>query len=219
MSSASNGVRAIFWDNDGVLVDTEQLYFRVTQDVLASAGVTLTAEQYVELFLVQGRGSWHLLEERGVAADEIDRLREHRNALYSDALARAPLVLAGVRAVLDELHGKYLMGIVTTSSKEHFGVIHRSSGLLDYFDFVLTAGDYARKKPHPDPYLRAIERSGVEAGACVAVEDSERGLASATGAGLRCFVVPTALTRGRAFAGAHRILDAVTDLPAALGAA
>ena len=219
MSSASDDVRAIFWDNDGVLVDTEQLYFRVTQEVLASAGVTLTADQYVELFLVQGRGSWHLLEERGVADEEIDRLRERRNALYSDALERAPLVLAGVRSVLDALHGKYVMGIVTTSNKDHFDVIHRSSGLLDYFDFVLTPGDYARKKPHPDPYLRAIERSGIDAGACVAVEDSERGLAAAAGAGLRCFVVPTPLTRGRPFAGAHRILDAVTDLPAALGAA
>lgn len=216
MSSGSDAVKAIFWDNDGVLVDTEQLYFRVTQQVLASVDVLLTEDQYVELFLVQGRGSWHLAEERGIPADEIDRLRDRRNALYAESLARAPLVLAGVQSVLDELHGKYVMGIVTTSSREHFDVIHQSSGLLRYFDFVLTAGDYARKKPHPDPYLRAVERSGVDGSACVAIEDSERGLASATAAGLRCLVVPTPLTRGRAFAGAYRILTGITDLPAAL---
>jgi HAD superfamily hydrolase (TIGR01509 family) len=216
MSSGSDAVKAIFWDNDGVLVDTEQLYFRVTQQVLASVDVPLTEDQYVELFLVQGRGSWHLAEERGIPADEIDRLRDRRNAIYAERLRRTPLVLAGVQSVLDELHGKYVMGIVTTSSREHFDVIHQSSGLLRYFDFVLTAGDYARKKPHPDPYLRAVERSGVDHSACVAIEDSERGLASATAAGLRCLVVPTPLTRGRAFAGAHRILGHVTDIPAAL---
>ena len=218
MSSGHDAVKAIFWDNDGVLVDTEQLYFQVTQQVLASAGVRLTEDEYVELFLVQGRGAWHLAEEHGIPADEIDRLRDRRNAIYSESLGRAPLVLAGVQSVLDELHGKYVMGIVTTSSKEHFDVIHQSSGLLRYFDFVLTAGDYARKKPHPDPYLRAVECSGVDRSACVAVEDSERGLASATAAGLRCLVVPTPLTRGRAFAGAHRVLGGVTEIPAALSA-
>jgi HAD superfamily hydrolase (TIGR01509 family) len=216
MSSGSSALKAIFWDNDGVLVDTEQLYFRATKDVLASVGVELTEEQYIELLLVQGRGAWHLAEERGIAADEIDRLRHRRNALYAECLARAPLVVAGVESVLAELHGRYVMGIVTTCSPDHFEVIHRSSGLLKYFDFVLLPGDYGRHKPHPDPYQRAIERSGFASGACVAIEDSERGLASATAAGLRCFVVRTPLTRGRTFAGALRILDSVTDIPSAL---
>ena len=145
-------VKAVFWDNDGVLVDTEHLYFQATKQVLASAGVELTEQEYVELFLVQGRGSWHLAEARGIPASEIDRLRDVRNALYSEWLVRAPLVAAGVASVLDSLRGKYMMGVVTTSSREHFEVIHRSSGLLKYFDFVLLPGDYARKKPHPDPY-------------------------------------------------------------------
>jgi len=125
-------------------------------------------------------------------------------------------VLAGVESVLAELHGRYVMGIVTTCSRDHFDVIHRSSGLLQYFDFVLLPGDYDRHKPHPDPYLRAIERSGFEPDACVAIEDSERGLASATAAGLRCFVIPTGLNRGGTFAGAHRVLETIADVPAAL---
>src|SRR4051812_621954 len=58
-------IKAIFWDNDGVLVDTERLYFRATQETLDAAGVLLDHEQYVEFFLRQGRGAWHLLEERG----------------------------------------------------------------------------------------------------------------------------------------------------------
>ena len=68
-------VKAILWDNDGVLVDTEHLYFAATQHVLASAGISLTQEQYIELFLMQGKGAWHLAEERGVPSVDIDRLR------------------------------------------------------------------------------------------------------------------------------------------------
>jgi beta-phosphoglucomutase-like phosphatase (HAD superfamily) len=59
-------IKAIFWDNDGVLVDTERLYFRATQHVLATVGIPLTKEQYIDLFLVQGKGAWHLAADKGL---------------------------------------------------------------------------------------------------------------------------------------------------------
>ena len=68
-------------------------------------------------------------------------------------------------------------------------------------------------KPHPDPYLMAIERSGAAPEECMAVEDSERGLEAAVVAGIRCIIVPTALTRGCRFAGAHAIVSSVSEVP------
>jgi HAD superfamily hydrolase (TIGR01509 family) len=212
-------IKAIFWDNDGVLVETEHLYFKATQHALSLAGIPLTEEQYIELFLVQGRGAWHLAEEKGATPTEIDRLRKERNAFYARLLLEAPRLVAGIADVLDELRDKYIMGIVTSSRKDHFDLIHQSTGLLKYFDFVLTADDYARTKPDPDPYLEAIERSGVDRTACVAVEDSERGLESATRAGIRCIIVPTSLTRCGRFVGAHHVLGSVSEIPPVLLAA
>ena len=212
-------IKAILWDNDGVLVETEHLYFQATEHVLRSAGISLTEQQYIELFLVQGRGAWHLAEERGISPGEIDRLRDERNALYARSLVQAPRLVAGIASVLELLHGNYVMGVVTSSRKDHFDLMHRSTGLLKYFDFVLTASDYARTKPDPEPYLRAIERSGVDQDVCVAVEDSERGLESATRAGISCIVVPTSLTRGARFLGARHVLASVSEIPAVLSAA
>jgi HAD superfamily hydrolase (TIGR01509 family) len=209
-------IRAIFWDNDGVLVETEHLYFQATQDVLASVGIRLTQDEYIELFLVQGRGAWHLAEERGIAPRDIDQLRDERNALYADRLAQAVPLAADITKVLDALHGRYVMGVVTSSRKDHFDLIHRTTGLLKYFDFVLTASDYTRVKPDPEPYRRAVERSGVGRESCVAIEDSERGLASAKGAGISCIVVPTALTRGGNFDGADRVLGSIGEILAVL---
>jgi HAD superfamily hydrolase (TIGR01509 family) len=209
-------IEAIFWDNDGILVETEQLYFQATQHVLNGVGVALTEADYIQLFLVQGRGAWHLAEEHGIPRSEIRRLRDERNALYSEWLAQAPPLTAGITEVLDALRGKYVMGVVTSSRKDHFDLIHRTTGMLKYFDFVLTADDFSRVKPDPEPYLLAVARSGIDPGACVAVEDSERGLQSATAAGISCIVVPTALTRGGTFAGAHRILNSISQIPAVL---
>src|SRR4029450_11094919 len=59
-----SATKAIFWDNDGVLVNTEHIYFEATQRILATIGIPLTPNQYLEMFLVQGKGAWHLAEER-----------------------------------------------------------------------------------------------------------------------------------------------------------
>ena len=110
-------IKAIFWDNDGILVDTEHLYFLATKQTLAVTGIELTEEQYLGLFLVQSKGAWHLAEEKGVSLQEINRLRKERDLLYSKLLAQETLVINGVEEVLKNLHGKYLMGIVTSSKK------------------------------------------------------------------------------------------------------
>jgi HAD superfamily hydrolase (TIGR01509 family) len=179
-------------------------------------GVPLTREQYIELFLVQGKGAFHLAAERGILPDEVALLRKERDIIFSDLLLRESLVIDGVRKVLDSLHGRFMMGIVTSSERMHFDLIHRNTDLMRYFQFVLLSGDYARSKPHPDPYLMALERSGLHPDECLVVEDSARGLAAACSAGLRCVVVPSELTRGSDFSGAYRVLDSLAELPQVL---
>src|SRR5262245_30243482 len=126
-------IKALFWDNDGVLVDTERFYFQATQQVLATVGIPLSEAQYIELFLVQGQGAWHLAAAKGLQPAAVAALRDERNAIYSALLARESLLIDGVREVLASLHGKYTMGIVTSSESDHFEIIHRTTGILPYF--------------------------------------------------------------------------------------
>ena len=209
-------IKAILWDNDGILVDTERLYFLATRQVLAAIGINLTQEIYVEFFLNQGKGAWHLAEERGIAPEEIARLRNERDARYSRLLCEEALVIDGVETTLNALSRKYVMGIVTSSQRDHFELIHQSTGLLKYFDFVITSDNYTRFKPDPEPYLVAVERTGFGKDECLAVEDSERGLASATGAGVKCLVIPHELTRVCSFTGAYKILNNVREVASEL---
>lgn len=184
-----------------------------SRSVLAEQGIDLSEAGYVDLFMRQNRGLLHYADEHAWSADELGRMRARRNERYADMLAREPLVLDGVEATLQALHGRVRMAIVTSSRRDHFELIHRRTGLLRYFDFVLTDGDYAASKPDPAPYAAAIARAGADPSACVVIEDSERGLASARAAGLRCVIVPSRLTRGQPFDGAWRVLDDVRDVP------
>ena len=205
-------LKAIFWDNDGVLVDTEGLYFQATREALASVGVDVTRDLFIEISLGQGKSLFDLAEERGVTAEAIDRLREERNGRYSELLRGDTQVLDGVEETLRQLQGRVSMGVVTGSRGDHFEIIHTSTDLLQYFDFVLTREDYGEAKPAPDSYLAAMDRQGLTPEACLVVEDSERGMRAALGAGIRCLVVPNALTRGGNFSGAYRVLDGIREV-------
>jgi HAD superfamily hydrolase (TIGR01509 family) len=209
-------LRAILWDNDGVLVDTEPLFLQATRDALARVDIVLELAQYVEISLARGGSCFDLAAERGVSDDEIEELRVWRNVRYSQLLRGGVRVFEGVTKSITALHGRFPMAIVTSSNPEHFDEIHQPLGLVDYFEFVLTNGDYVRHKPHPEPYLRAAERLGLEPESCLVVEDTERGLDAALAAGMRCVVVPHELTRQADFRRAHGVLESLHDLPDAV---
>jgi HAD superfamily hydrolase (TIGR01509 family) len=205
-------IKAILWDNDGVLVDTEPLFFRATREVLARVGVNLTQELYAEYLLKQGKGAWHLAAERGVSPDGIELMRKERNAIYEQLLRQGNAVIDGAEKTLAKLYGKFIMGIVTSSDPEHLEIIHQSTGLLRYFDFVVTSLYFTNYKPHPEPYLVGFERTGCSKDECIVVEDSPRGLTAAKAAGIRCLVIPYGLAAKENFSGAYMVLNAITDV-------
>ncbi len=220
MTGKLSGIRAVFWDNDGILVDTEQLYYQATRETLAAVGIELTPEQYYQFFLVQNCGAFHLAQAKGISEQAIDELRRARHARYSELLQTSQVVIEGADAILQQMNGKYIMGIVTSSRRDHFEVTHQQTNLTQYVDFVLTSDDYdmAKTKPDPEPYLAAIRRSGCRPEECLAVEDSERGLLAATRAGLKCVAIPRDLTRRGDFRAAYRVLNSITDMATILAA-
>lgn len=203
--------KAIFWDNDGVLVDTERLYFQATQDTLASVGIVLDQDTYRQYFLLQSSGAWHLAEHQGFSAEQIESLKADRNALYSQLLRDHATAMDGAEQVLKSLAPRLTMGVVTTSHRNHFDIIHHTTGFKQYFDFILAREDYEHSKPNPEPYLKAIEVAGLPPADCVAIEDTERGLIAAKAAGLTCWVIPTHLNQTGDFSAADRVLGHISE--------
>jgi len=208
----NNEFKAILFDNDGVLVDTERLYYQANREMFRAAGFELTPEIYQQFYLRQNCGAWHLAEQAGTDPEKFPAMREARNKSYSKLLAAEEILIPGVLEAVKTLSARYTVGVVTSSRRDHFNIIHRRTGLLPYFKFVVAEGDYANSKPSPEPYLAGIERSGAEAESCLAVEDTERGLAAAVGAGLKCWIIPSPLTSRQDFSAADAVLDSISDL-------
>jgi HAD superfamily hydrolase (TIGR01509 family) len=208
--------RVLLWDHDGVLVDTEALYRKATRETLASVGVELSDAAYRQLFLVESRGAWHLVEERGVAARQVVELKRARNERYVELLRTTDVAIPGALDVVRRLAAHFRMAIVTTSARAHFDVIHAGRELPTHFELVLAREDYVFAKPEPEPYLRALKALGAAADECLVIEDSERGLRAARAAGLSCWVVPSELTVDSAFEGAARRFESLAELARAL---
>src|SRR5512144_751059 len=99
-ADAMPGYKAILWDNDGVLVDTEHLYRDATRRIMADAGVELSDEQYWQLFLSQNHGAWHVLAAHDNTASAITRMRAERDNMYWERLRGHNHTRAGVEEVL-----------------------------------------------------------------------------------------------------------------------
>ncbi len=210
---------AIFFDNDGILVDTEPLFLEATREILATVGVVVTADDYHEISMRKGGTVFDLATAQGISDDEILRLREVRGRRYSELIHAGIRVLGGVVETMDALRNVLPTAIVTSSDRGHFDEIHAQTGLVPYFEFVLTPDDYVQHKPHPDGYLAAAKRMDVDPARSLVIEDTERGLVSARAAGMECIVIPNALTESADFTGALARLDSMHALPGLLGVA
>lgn len=191
--------RAILWDNDGVLVDTEKVFFEANRRELAALGVEATWADFEEFSLRRGES---LLLLSGLDGAEQRALFARRDALYSQLLNTEEIAIAGMSGLLGRLAPRFRMGIVTSSHRDHFEIIHARSGLLPHFAFHVVREDYALSKPHPDAYVAGIERAGLPPERCLAVEDSPRGVAAARAAGLDViFFTPGGVGMEREVAG------------------
>lgn len=212
--------RWVFWDNDGVLVDTERLYMEANRLIFAELDEPLDEERYRELFLRHAHGLQKVLGVRGFSPEAIETWRCRRNACYHDLLGRAQdLLLPHAQSVLATIGRTCRMAIVSSTLRRHFDQVHQRTGIPSHMAFVVTAEDCTRFKPDPQPYQIALRRAGIAAADAVVVEDSERGLRAAQAAGLACIMVPHALTRGDHFDGALAVLDSLQDIPRVLGLA
>ena len=205
----------ILFDHDGVLVDTEFWFYKAGERALADIGFIMDRDQYLR-DMTQGMATWAQAKAAGIDEQTISRQRKVRNAYYQEYLRTEDIEIDGVLETLDVLADEYRMGIITTSKPADFALIHKSRSILDYMEFYLAREDYERAKPHPEPYLKGLQRFGATAAETVVIEDSARGLKSAIAAGIDCIVVANEFTATHDLSKATAKVAMFRELPSAI---
>jgi len=182
-------IRAVVFDFDGVIVDSEPLHLRAYQSVLSSIGIALTAEAYYGRYL--GYNDEDMLRlvfhDHGLAIDEpqFAAIAAEKVRVFDDIIATGEVLHPGARACVERLAAAFPLGIASGALPHEIRMMLERSRLAHHFKFVVGSGDTPNSKPLPDPYLRAAELHGIPPAKCVAIEDSRWGLESARTAGMK----------------------------------
>jgi HAD superfamily hydrolase (TIGR01509 family) len=223
-------MKALIFDCDGVLVDTERDGHRVAFNrAFAAAGID--AEWDVELYgrLLKIAGGkermTHYFNQVGwpngtTAETLIPELHKRKTALFTDLIAQGSLPLRpGISRLVDETYAAGIrLGVCTTSDPKAI------DGVLDlfgaqrkqWFEVVLAGDIVKKKKPDPAIYNLAKQRFALEGHDCVVVEDSRNGLLASLGAGMPTLITTSTYTKDEDFTGASRVVPELGDPPTAL---
>ncbi len=202
----------ILFDNDGVLVETEKWYYEASKKSLKEFfDINLQFDEYMDI-MAHGKTAWEPAIKRGFSDEKIAIARDKRNSYYQRYLQTEDIAIKDVKDILEQLSLKFKMGIVTTSRRVDFEIIHKNRGIIDFMDFVLCEEDYANAKPHPEPYLKGLKLFDGLKNEAIVVEDSQRGLTSAHSAGIECVVVHNEFTKTHDFSKATYKIEKLSDL-------
>lgn len=204
---------AILFDFDGVIVDSEALHHRAYERALAPYGVTaIPLEIYADRFSNRGVGLEYCAEQ--IPGLDLRALKCEKDRLFREILESDARLLPGVTEILRELSEERPLAVATGSNRDAASFVLERFGLVGFFRALIAREDYHADKPAPDAFLRACRSLGAPPGACLAVEDSYKGLCSARAAGIPCVVVPNAYTRDGDFSGAAAVLSSIHELSA-----
>ncbi|MBL8024461.1 MAG: HAD family phosphatase [Elusimicrobia bacterium] len=215
-------LKAIIFDCDGVIADSEHLHFSLFQKVLEEEGVPLSQTEYVEKYLaMDDRGCFNAVyASRGKPLSERDRDRliAKKTALYKKTAAQNLVILPGVVEFVMAVSQKYPLAMASGALREEVLLMIEAAGIRHYFDVVVAAEDVLRGKPAPDAYLKALEglnlkypQKNIQPEECLVVEDSKHGLLSAQGAGMKVVAVTTTYP-AEELATADRVAPVLTAL-------
>jgi HAD superfamily hydrolase (TIGR01509 family) len=176
-------IELVIFDCDGVLVDSERLANAVLADLLTEAGLPTTAEESIATYMGLSMSSCvALVEERlgsPLSADFLDRY----HADVFEAFDRELRAVDGIAAVLDQL--RWPTCVASSGEHERMRRTLGRTGLHERFEGrIYSASEVERGKPHPDLFLHAADRMGVDPSGCVVVEDSPYGVRGARAAGM-----------------------------------
>jgi HAD superfamily hydrolase (TIGR01509 family) len=207
-------IKALLFDFDGTLVDTESVDLRSWREVFAAHGVELPVERFaLRIGTLNGPNGFDELDALLDAPCDRDAVEVDRTRREAELLALEQL-RPGVQDLLDEAMRRGLaLAIVSSSSRSWVESNLRRLELHDGWRVLACAdGDTTRCKPSPALYREAIEVLGVRADEAIAIEDSPNGVAAARAAGIFCVAVPNPVTRPLDLSEADLLVESFEDL-------
>lgn len=212
MTTWAHTIRAVAFDMDGLMVNTEELYSEVGDILLQRRGRQFTKQLKSAMTGLPGPQAFAVMIEREGLSDRPEQLALESDEIFIDLLPSKLQTLPGLESLLEQLDARRLPRCIATSSPHHFAQrVLDIIRMRDRFDFVITAEDVSQGKPFPDIYLEAARRMGTAPQHMLVLEDSHHGSRAGLAAGACTVAVPGPHSHDHDFTGVHYRAHSLSD--------
>ena len=211
--SVLKGVRAIIFDMDGVLIDSEPLHLLAYQRFLNEFGLTFLEEDNHKFLGMKDLDcAKYLIERHQLEISAIEFVAKKEIVLHQLFIEQLPLQPGVLKTLEDTLRLKIPATIASSATMPTIELVVRLKRLGKYFHHLCSGDEVANGKPAPDVFLLAAKKLGVEPSQCLVIEDAFNGVCAAKAAGMMCIAIPCQSTRHQDFAHADLVLNSMEEV-------
>lgn len=212
--SAAPRFRAVIFDMDGVLTDSEPAFHAAVNDILARYGKSIDIHTYERFIGMATPVMWRQVIDLFSIPASLDEILEAYEPPLMARLREPRPPLPGAKELLAKLRALGVpLGLCTASYRRWVEAILPSAGIAKDFDVIVAGDDVARTKPDPQPYIQAARALGFAPEQCVIVEDSASGLTSALASGAHVIQLRATSTAADPMPGVARVITALAEFP------
>jgi pseudouridine 5'-phosphatase len=205
-------IKAVAFDMDGLMVNTEELYYEVGQTLLRRRGREFTDSLRRGMMGLPGPKAFELMISTERLTDSVATLTSECDEVFASMLPHRLRPLTGLLELLHTLDAQQTPRCVATSSTSRFArEVLAGISVLHRVDFIITAEHVTNGKPHPDIYLGAATKLGVQAHELLVFEDSQHGSKAGMAAGACTVAIPGDHSRHHDFNGVHFVAESLAD--------
>jgi len=205
-------IKAIIFDMDGVLVDSEPINYEVNRLTFEKVGVNISKKEFIDEWIIKGTGSREAIKRHNIPATYED-LQEIKKKIYLDFYRKKIKLKPHAKEILTKLKKKYKLALASQGHKYNVLTVMEKFGFNRFFDVVLGKQDVNKNKPNPEMFLKTAEKLEVKPEECLVIEDSEKGIISAKRAGMKCIAIPDRWTKKyNDFSKADLVVDDLTEV-------
>ena len=203
-------IKAVIFDMDGLLADTEPLHFQAWEETLEKYGIKLTKNVFIKCVGVGNHKTALYLKRKYKLKAGTEYLVKEKKGIYHKIIKNAKTRKCA-RELVKKIEKNFIIAIASTSKFEDVSIVLKRIGLINHFNVIVT-GDGLKVKPFPDIYLKTAKTIGINPKECVAVEDAAVGVIAAKRAGMYCIACPNEFTVKQDFSRADLVVKSLNKI-------
>ena len=206
-------IKAIIFDMDGLMIDSEPFHLKAYNKVLKEFGQFLTDENNQKYVGTSDANVCKdLIKKYGLPISQHE-LKQRKNNEYKLLFRKNILPQEGLIELINNLHkNNYKIAIASGSHIDEIDIVLTKLKIKEYFDEIVSSDEVENGKPAPDVFLYVASRLNINPNKCLVLEDSHNGEVAAKNAGMKCYIIPSRETKNEVFNLADRILNSLNDV-------